>query len=387
MIKTKSITFLKAFLTKNGLPPIYHEIIDDNKAFNSNIERDTDSIQEKRVLLVKDFPDYLNIRIRKKPNQKLKKVKTLKGHLIELKTFNSISEYLNRNFSSKSRSNLRRYNNRLEACFNIKYVSYYGNIEKQKYDSLFVALKDLLIKRFNEKKETNYELQYLDEFHDIVYPLILNKKANLFVIYDGDVPISIRVNMFKQTHAFYILSGYDIDYSKFHLGSIDMLKNIEWCINKDFEVYDLLKGYDYYKSKWATKSHNYYNHIIYNTNLASTNLIGIFVYNKEKFKYKIYNSLKINQLKLKYKKIKKSIFGNNKKASVLLSNFIANNNIEKTLINIQENNEYAILKRPLYNFLFLTNQSINDIKISKLKNSSNKFLLESKVKTQLLTIV
>ncbi|MCF7568635.1 GNAT family N-acetyltransferase [Sabulilitoribacter arenilitoris] len=385
MAKTKYITFLKALLTGVGLPPIYHTNTDSN-GVHFDVKANTEAVNNKHVFVVKDIPDYLNIKTLKKPDTIIKKVKTLKGHLVELYPFKTISEYLNQNFSSKSKSNLRRYNSRLETCFNIKYVSYYGDITKQEYDRLFVVLKDLLIRRFEEKQEANYELQHLDEFHEIVYQLILDKKASLFVIYDANKPISIRINMFNKFLAFYILSGYDIDYSKFHLGSIDMLKNIEWCIDNEFKIYDLLKGYDYYKTKWATKSHDYYNHIIYNTNPLLLAIKGTILYTKEKLKYKIYNTLKYSVLRNTYKSVKTSNFNNRRqKNSVFISDLKVVQNTEKTIIDIEKNKDYAVLRKPVYDFLFLTKQSINDIVVSKL--AKNKFLLQSKTKTQLLTII
>jgi hypothetical protein len=278
-----------------------------------------------------------------------------------------------------------RYQNRLNTCFNIKYISYYGSIEKEEYTKLFIALKELLIRRFNEKQEVNYELKHLSEFHEIIYDLILDCKANLYVIYDDETPISIRINMFKNKIAYYIISGYDIDYSKFHLGSIDMLKNIEWCINNDFEIYDLLKGYDYYKTKWATKTHDYFNYITYSRN----SIVGLYTFVKEVIKYKFYRFFKKYRIISKYKNFKKSIFGFNRNRKSKLSYHFSNFDKEMTSKTIEidfKKNEYSFLRKPVYDFLFLNNESINHLNVSKLINASNKFKVHSRNKCQLLTI-
>ena len=383
MAKIKNITFLKAFLAENSLPPIYSKITNE-KGFDYNVTIESNSELKHQVLIVKDIPDYLNVHINKQStNLAINKIKTLKGHLIELHTFQNITDYLKSNFGTKSRSNLRRYQNRLESCFNIKYVVYYGTIEKQEYNRLFVALKELLIRRFNEKKETNYELQHLGEFQNIVYNLILSKKASLFVIYDGNKPISIRINMHKETLSFYILSGFDIDYSRFHLGKIDMLKNIEWCINNAFEVYDLLKGYDYYKEKWATKTHYYYNHIAYHSNSTSVSIIGKYKIFKETIKYKCYNLLKKYNLHTKHKEFRKFIFGVKnafikKERSFKISDFDSKFSNELTEINIEKNKKYAFLRKPVYDFLFTNNTSINNVTVSKLEGSPNHFQIKLK---------
>ncbi|OEK08536.1 hypothetical protein A8C32_03525 [Flavivirga aquatica] len=388
----KHITFLKALLSNNSLPLIYKAITNNTNLFYNT---KTDSILnlKNHVLIVKDIPNYLNITIEKHLNKTfINKIKTLKGHLIELHNYQSISDYLNHNFSTKSRSNLRRYKNRLETCFNIKYVSYYGNIEKQEYDRLFIVLKDLLERRFNEKGEINYELQYLNEFNNIVYEQILNKKANLFVIYDGNKPISIRINMLKDKLNFYILSGYDIDYSKFHIGSLDMLKNIEWSIQNNIKSYDLLKGYDYYKKKWATKSYYYSNHIIYNSNSIKIFIIGKLTYIKYTLKYKTYNLLKNKYIDIIYRKFKKGFFSKNnlyqkKDKTFILSNSNTKNSNKITKINIEQNNEYQFLRKPVYDFLFLNNESINNITVNKFTDSTQKFQIQSKNKIHLLTVI
>lgn len=392
MTKIKTITFLKAFLAENSLPPIYSKITSE-KGVDYNAKIESNFGLKDQVLIVKDIPDYLNIHINKQlTNFVVNRIKTLKGHLIELHSFQNIVDYLKSNFGTKSRSNLRRYQNRLETCFNIKYTVYYGSVEKQEYNKLFIALKDLLIRRFNEKKEANYELQHLEELQDVVYDLILNKKASLFVIYDGNKPISIRINMHKKALSFYILSGFDIDYSKFHLGTVDMLKNIEWCINNGFEVYDLLKGYDYYKKKWATKTHYYYNHIIYNSNSMNLSLIGKNKTFKGNIKYKFYNVFKKYHLDTKYKEFKKAIFGIKntfikKEKSFVISDFNSKITNKLTEIDIEKDGEYTFLKKPIYDFLFINNESINNVTVSNFVGAPNRFQIKSKTKYKLLEVI
>ncbi len=390
MDKVKKITFLKAF-TENSLPPICSKIIYGEKIYdNTNSVLDVDL--KKQVIMFKDVSDYLDIELlEQSENVVVNKIKTIKGHLIELHLFSNIKEYLESNFKSKSRSSFRRYESRLKTCFNIRYVSYYGHIEKQEYDRLFVVLKEILVKRFTEKQEYNYELQHLEGYHDVLFDMILEKRANLFVIYDRCKPISIRINMCKKKLVYYILSGYDIDYSKFHLGFIDMLKNIEWCINNNFEIYDLLKGYDYYKSKWTTKTHNYYNHIIYNSSSITNSLIGQCLAAKDIIKYKSYRFLKTYNLHTKYKNIKRLAFGIStpaykKKLPIVQIENDAKNTTQTIEINIDNDNKYAFLRKPVYNLLFLNNESINNVTISKLVDSESTFKIQFKNKNKLLKI-
>lgn len=390
MGNVKNITFFKSFLFKDGLPPIFITVSTDDLVFKNKTNQAFNV--SNGIIKVNDVPDYfVTENVNQPQNIVVKKTKTIQGHLVELSAFDTITAYLNHNFGSKSRSNFRRYKNRLETCFNIRYVSYYGNISKEEYNSIFKVLKTLLERRFAEKQETNYELQHFDEFHKTIYGKILNKKASLFVIYDGNKPISIRINMFKENRAYYILSGYDIDYSKFHLGALDMLKNIEWCINNNFRVYNLLKGYDYYKTKWATKSHYYFNHIAYNSGKASALLLGQYIYFKEKLKYKLYNILKQYDLISKLKDFKRAFFGalntrNVKKTTVSISDFAKAETSKLIEINIEKTNDFAFLRKPIYDLLFLNNDSINNVTIFKLADSTNKFVIQSKGKKKLITV-
>ena len=63
---------------------------------------------------------------------------------------------------------------------------FYGAIEKVEYDHIFEHFKFLLTKRFDDKQITNNNLDPAEwEFYkEVVYPLILEKKASLYVIYN-----------------------------------------------------------------------------------------------------------------------------------------------------------------------------------------------------------
>ena len=200
MTKVNKITFLKAF-TENSLPPICNKIM-YGKYFYDNTNSNPDIDLKKQVLIVKDVSDYVDIELHdQQENIVINKIKTIKGHLIELYRFSNIAAYLNASFNSKSRSNFRRYESRLKTCFNIRYVSYFGNISRQEYDRLFIVLKNILVKRFTEKQEYNYELQHLEGYRDVLFDMIAEKRANLFVIYDDNKPISIRINMCKKKYS------------------------------------------------------------------------------------------------------------------------------------------------------------------------------------------
>jgi len=128
---------------------------------------------------------------------------------------------------------------------------YYGEVDKIEYDALFEQLRNLMISRFDQKKEQNYELRHLEGIKNDVYPRLLEKQASIFVIYANGRPISIRLNLMKGRLAFYLMSAYDPNYELFRVGKLDMWQNIHWLMENDYEKYDLLKGYGYIKDRWS----------------------------------------------------------------------------------------------------------------------------------------
>jgi len=386
MEKLHPILFLKALFENYDFSPWYQcirykkQVLFSAKPF----------LKAADVIIIKDIPDYLSLEQSTSKDYTWLKVTTLKGHSIQVEQYQNLEAYLTANFSAKSRSNLRRYTKRLETCFNIRYVCYWGSIPKDEYEALFIALKKLLVKRFAQKKEVNYELQHLADFEAQIYTQIVNKQAALYVIYHHQEPISIRINMIKENLGFYMISAYDIDYAKFHLGSIDMVKNIEWCIQHKMLSYDLLKGYDYYKKNWMTQSFDYYNHIIYNNKKRKARLYANYLKLKTQMLYLSYYSLKKINADLYYKSLKQRLYTlsaqNNKEQKILVIDalpFEASTGIEIKLIQ-GEKNEH--LKKIIFDFLFSSQQSLDEIKLYKAKETQDHYQVIGKKTTYAFTV-
>tara|TARA_R110002012_G_scaffold283304_2_gene473604 strand:+ start:53695 stop:54870 length:1176 start_codon:yes stop_codon:yes gene_type:complete len=373
MEKLHPIIFLKALFDSYDFSPWYQcirykkQVLFSAKPFLKTAD----------VMIIKDIPDYLSLEQSTNKAYTWLKVKTLKGHSIQVEQYQTLEEYLLENFSAKSRSNLRRYTKRLETCFNIRYVCYWGSIPKDEYDVLFKALKKLLIKRFAQKKEVNYELQHLDNFEAEIYAQLQNKEAALYVIYHHQEPISIRINMIKKNLCFYMMSAYDIDYAKFHLGSIDMMKNIAWCIQQNMLKYDLLKGYDYYKKNWMTQSFDYYNHIIYNHKNTKARLYANYLKLKTKLLYLGYYNLKKINADLYYKSLKQGWYTlsaqTNKENKLVLIDALPFEPSSGVEIKLMQGEKYKHLKKNIFDFLFSSQQSLDEIKLYKAKETLDHF--------------
>ena len=52
-------------------------------------------------------------------------------------------------------------------------------------------------------------------YRDVALPMILEKKASLFVVYEDSNPIALRLNYFSENTLFHAITTFDIDYSKF----------------------------------------------------------------------------------------------------------------------------------------------------------------------------
>ncbi|WP_203258680.1 GNAT family N-acetyltransferase [Hyunsoonleella ulvae] len=377
------ITFLKALITEDKYLSCYKTI-----SFKSKIIKIPNVVKEYSTdaTLIRDIPDYL--KTEKKPSFLSIHYKTISGHLINLKNFDNCDDYLAQQFSAKSRNNLKRRLKKLNKCFNIRVKTYYGSITQQEYDTYFIVLKELLSRRFSQKQEYNYEIQYLEEFHSLCFDLICKKKANMLVIFNGNDPISIRINMFLDNMAFYIISGYNIDYSKFNLGSIDMIKNIEWCINNKFEVYDLLKGYDYYKKKWSTTL--YYNHTQLLIPKSKWWLYPamVIINIKNRCKFSTFRVIKRTNIYTSIKKIKKVKFAlKHKEQDIpqLSEKKKSNKGFDNFEVILYKEKDYAFLKKHVHDFLFETNENLSNITLHhSLDNTNHYQIIGDKVRLFLI---
>jgi hypothetical protein len=249
-------------------------------------------------------------------------------------------------------------------------------------------LRVFLIRRFDEKKEVNYELPHLEEMEEMVYDLVLDKKANIYVIYHGKKPISIRINMFYKELAFYIISGYDIDYSAFHIGAIDMLKNIEWCFQNRFTRYDLLKGYADYKKNWITHRYYNYNHLIYRPGSILQRSKKTLLFVKLQLRYGILEGSRKLGLYKGLKKLKKSLYSIRFGTNTIKYQWTSAATDQKPVheIRVFEDPVYSALQRPVCDYLFRHKEQFKEIGVFTLESDSGRFLVKGKNSSSILII-
>lgn len=369
---------------KVSRPKSFHSIFLEKRIASEYFTKITNCLTGKTILenfsiddldnhihIIYDVSSYLNLDVNaKEKGWKVNKLKTYKGSMIVLKKYQDLDDYLKRTLSSGRRSKLRTYQKKLYYSFDIKYKIYHGDISYEEYKLLFDKFYQMIENRFNEKQTIHKDLKRWDAYFEMAYSLILKKEACLFVLYHDDKPISISLNLIHDKLIYGYVRGYDIDYSKFYIGLIDIVKQLEWCFENKFEVFDLLKGDYGYKKQWADEEYDFEKYIIYNARDLKSNVIANIVTLKSKLFYIIFNLLKKLNIHLLYRKYKnyknsKTKLLPNKKVTQS-TNYIEiitlKDNIEYPKININDDN-YSFMRKAFYTFLYTNNENINDIEI------------------------
>jgi len=220
----------------------------------------------KKAFLIYDVPSYFEIDIDTHgTGLGLYRSTQYPGFLIDLEHCGSVNEFLATTFSKSSRYKLKKYKKRFDASFDVRYVMYRGEMARETYNHIFDSFRKLLEKRFDDKQITNNNLDPKEWqfYYELTYPMLLEKTASLFVIYNGDEPIGVTLNFFSEDILFDAITVFDIDYAKFHLGSNTILGLLEWCLANGVKIFDFSKGYFDYKTRWATKTYDFEYHIYY----------------------------------------------------------------------------------------------------------------------------
>lgn len=299
------------------------------------------------------------------------------GYLIELEHYQNLDDYLTKTFKKSSRYKLRKYKKRLEDSYNISFKAHGDEIPKKEYDSLFNSFRKLLEKRFAEKQISNNNLN-TDEwefYKDVAYPMMLEKKATLFVLYNNDEPISITLSYLSGNRVFDAITVFDIDFAKFHLGSIKIMYLVDWCLKHGWNILDFSKGHFDYKTRWSNKKFDFYYHIFFDGKSIKARslayILKLFFTLKQYLRdKKVHESFHKLTYKLKNKKQKgldyhfvewKGEYSNKKLKSIEL-----------------ESPEFNFLKGICYDFLYLNQEHLTDLKVYKVKDTEHLFLLVGK---------
>ncbi|WP_047414359.1 GNAT family N-acetyltransferase [Cellulophaga sp. Hel_I_12] len=306
------------------------------------------------------------------------------GYAIHLNSESTIDSYLENQFKYKYRSIIRRFVNRLEASFNINYALYYGEISEEKYHFLMDALERMIQNRFAERNEKHKDIAQWLSYKKTSFAKINNKQASLFVIYNENEPIEISLNYHFDKILFSAMSSYDIDYSKFGLGHIEIYKQVEWCANNKYLLFEMGVGGMDYKRRWSNAIYRFQHHIMFSKSHAATRFLGMLeakkIQLKEYLKAKKLNEI-LPELRRKFHREKDTV-------SPIDLGTIDNRNhttVHKKSIEINIHDvAFKYLKRYTYDFLYTALEKSSEVKIYQL--SLNEFLIQGNKKQQRLRL-
>jgi hypothetical protein len=384
-----NIDFMFEMAFNKQLPCFYESALYNLESIisNNSTENKINEVSDK-IYKIFDVPSFLDIKkIKCDTSFGFKSVVQHNGYCIELKGIESLEGYLENQFSPSSRQLLRSAKKRLELCFDISHKVYYGSIDKDHYGVLFLRFYEMLKLRAHEKGIENRNLNRWDFYTNSVYDMILNKKASLFVIYDGSEPINITLNLHVKNIVFLFITAYNIDYSKFRIGHTNWMILLDWFIKNKISVVDFSKGNIAYKKRWTNREYFFEYHIFYDKSNIINRGKAIWVSKTLLLKQKL-RSININTY---YYNILRILRGNTENIKQI--NYQLNNQAflpeKEQLIPIlyREIDDYSFLRRIIYNYLYLSKIHVTQVEIFKELNSVGVFYISSKKEVLKLTII
>jgi len=383
----KRLNFSFEFFKKDSVLSFYNQVYNKTNEkiiVNKYIDNSEKLIND--IFVVNYIPQYFDLKLDKTNSPfSFYKISTYLGFRADLDGFNNVDEYI----KSRSRSGIKkilRNHKRLEKCFNITYEMYHGCITEEKYVFLFDRLESMITKRFEQRNEDHDGLKKWALYKSSAYQMIIDKKASLFVISDGEKPIVIGLGFHCQNIFDSAVTSYDIDYAKYGLGNIAVLKKMEWCFNNGYKIYDMGWGELPYKRLWCNAVEQYDGHILFSKKNIKNRILAFFI--TKIMNFKTYLRFKnILPLKLGVK----TIFKKNLKEPIQNSNI----NPKVEFVDLKEitpvsdcikvdtsREEYSFLRKVKFDFQYLNSEHSNNLSIYKSYDNENSYIISGKNRTQ-----
>ena len=181
------------------------------------------------------------------------------------------------------------------------------------------------------------------------------------------------------------ITVFDIDYTKFHLGSIKIMYLIDWSIKNNWEMLDFSKGHYEYKTRWANKKFDFYYHLWFDENSIKATLVAKLI--KAFFKFKQYlRDRNINEKlhRLTYRLKSKNVTINKEFSLEKINLESIDYKLNEIPMFSLENNT---LKRACFEYLYLYPEKESNLKIYQIDSEENRFLIKGISNHALVTIV
>lgn len=185
------------------------------------------------------------------------------GFGIRLDGFRSAGEYLSAAVQPRLRSSIRSKAKQLESDFQIRSRHYLGAIDRGEFDAIMAALKAMMVARFDQKGQVNERVGEWERICRVVYPLILAGHASLYVLRDGEKPIAISLNYLRGPVFFFAIASYDTGYARYGLGHQLIYRQLDWCLEQGYRLFDMSMGDLRYKHDWCNYTYGFGHCIAY----------------------------------------------------------------------------------------------------------------------------
>lgn len=385
--------FIFDFLQLRKIYPFYSGVLNttNGQLLKSEVEEDGHRINN-RISVVNYIPPFLKPHIGDTAANTSYitpfKIAGSLGFMVDLKGYHDIDGYIKEKMGRKSR-NIKRSIRRLETCFDIEYKFYFGQISKETYDFLFLKLRSLLDRRFKQKGVKHELFDSWDFLVQTTYEMILGKEASFFVIYENKKPIAICLSYHYQNIYHNAIGAYDIDYAKFSLGQIDIYKQIEWCLENNFQLFDLGPGNTAHKRLWCNVIYDFEHQVICSKHNIQSKVTALSI----KYYYKAKAFLKQRNLDKVYHLIRKSFDKKKQEGSRYIDlrfETLPEQAYPKrpvlTHLSLGEAS-HAFLKKPVCDFQYSYLETLKEIKLYKLEQEENVYLIQGTNHRQYFRIV
>lgn len=266
---------------KSKLAPLYINVGGTNtKGISYGVNREgEDAPLKNKIFLIYDVPGSMDPPTGLPKRFKMLKIPQYPGYLCDFGDAIHLEEYLEQQISKRTGSKLRNYQNRLNRDHKVSYRMVWGDIAHEEYEELFQQFHALLVKRFKEKQIVNNNLDPTEwQFYkEVSFPMLKSKEAGLFVTYIGDRPAGITLLNFADRHVYDVIRVFDIAYSKYRIGSLGILKQMEWCLANGFNILDFSKGHYDYKKQWSNREYIFQYHLWYDTRSPRCIILAIIL--------------------------------------------------------------------------------------------------------------
>jgi len=377
-VKKKRIDYFFEVYEKGVIPKAFSNIYIDDELEVANPDYNEEWLRNSNTIFSVFFiPDYL----RPSFNSELfsvKKVKQyFKGYTILLDDFDTVDAYIKNRFRSNAKA-IRRRVKRLESCLDITYKIFYGSIKQEEYNFFMQQLKEMLVRRFEQRNDVSQSLTQWDRYQEMYFSLINEKKASLFVILQNNEPIVVSLNHHFQQRLFSAISSYDIDYAKFSLGNVEIYKKLDWCLTNDHNSYEMGMGDLTYKREWCNHIYHFEHQILYPKKSILAYCSASLIYFKASLKEFIYKIAYV-----RYKNFKAS-----RKKDNHFDLPFSTAAIEPLDINLSYHaidyttQEYSFLRKPTFDFLYAAIEHVSNVKVLEISKEEKKYIIAGKSKMQ-----